>query len=276
MSSHKQNPASDLFGDSHVEPIAPAAPYLGGKKRLADVLVPMIDSVRHTTYAEPFIGMGGIFFRRKIRPRAEVLNDINKELTTFFRILQRHYVPFLEMMRFQITTRAEFERLRLADPATLTDLERAARFIYLQRLAFGGKLDGVFGVIPARPARFDITTLTPHLEALHERLSGVVVECLPYADLIRRYDSPGTLFYLDPPYSGGETDYGKGIFERDDFARLAEQLAGIAGRFILSINDTPEIRDAFKGFQMQEVRTQYTVSCIGGAQDVMELVVRNC
>ena len=85
------------------------------------------------------------------------------------------------------------------------------------------------------------------LDPLHQRLAGVVIERLPYADLIRRYDAPGTLFFLDPPYWGCEGDYGLGVFERADFERLAEQLAGIAGRFILTINATDGARECSAG-----------------------------
>ena len=147
------------------------------------------------------------------------------------------------------------------DPDTLTDLERAARFLYLQRTAFGGKVSGrSFGVARERPARFNLTTLEPMLEDLHSRLAGVVIECLDWSDFIPRYDSAETLFYLDPPYWGCEDDYGKAMFERADFLRLALLLGGIRGRFILSLNDLPEVRETFAGFEMTEIRTTYTIS----------------
>ncbi|WP_295452593.1 DNA adenine methylase, partial [uncultured Pseudophaeobacter sp.] len=97
---------------------------------------------------------------------------------------------------------AAAERLRKTDPATLTDLQRAARFLYLQRQAFGGKLGGVFGVATDRPSRFSLSRLEPILEAAHERLESVIFENLDWSDLIRRYDGSKTLFYLDPPYWG--------------------------------------------------------------------------
>ena len=95
----------------------------------------------------------------------------------------------MDTIKFRIPTRAEFIRLVETNPDTLTDLERAARFLYLQRTAFGGKVSGRnFGVSPDRPGRFDITKLALMLEDLHTRLSGVVIECLPYDEFIRRYD----------------------------------------------------------------------------------------
>ncbi len=246
---------------SHIVPTAPVAPWLGGKRNLAKRICTIIDATPCVTYAEPFVGMGGIFLRRSSRPRAEVINDRGRDIASLFRILQRHYPQFLDTLRFQLTTRAEFLRLVQVDPDTLTDLERAARFLYLQRTAFGGKVSGRnFGVDKTRSARFNLSTLEPMLEDLHSRLGGVVIECLDWSDFIPRYDAEGTLFYLDPPYWGCEDDYGKAMFDRSDFARLAELLGTIKGRFILSLNDLPEVRQTFAGFDLAEVRTTYTIS----------------
>lgn len=244
-----------------VAPTSPVAPWLGGKRNLARRICAILDATPCTTYAEPFVGMGGIFLRRSVRPRAEVINDRGRDVANLFRILQRHYPQFLETLRFQLTTRAEFERLVAVDPDTLTDLERAARFLYLQRTAFGGKVSGRnFGVDRARPGRFNLTTLEPMLEDLHSRLAGVVIECLDWSAFIPRYDSPETMFYLDPPYWGCEDDYGRQMFARGDFQRLADLLAGIRGRFLLSLNDVPDIRAIFSAFGQEEVRTSYTIS----------------
>ncbi|MDI4664728.1 DNA adenine methylase [Xanthobacter autotrophicus] len=239
------------------------AGYVGGKRRLAGRIIERIDQVPHHLYAEPFVGMGGVFLRRHQAPPVEVINDISGDVATFFRVLQRHYVAFLEMLRFQITSRREFERLVATDPSTLTDLERAARFAYLQRTAFGGKVVGrTFGVDARSSGRFNVTRLGPLLEELHERLAGVIIERLPYADFLTRYDRKGALFYLDPPYWGSEGYYGP-AFDRSDFARLAEVLGGLQGRFLLSINDVPSVREIFAAFEMEEVETSYSLNGAG-------------
>ncbi len=257
-----------------VEPVSPVAAYLGGKRNLAKRLIQRIEVIEHQTYAEPFVGMGGIFFRRRYRPKSEVINDLNREVATLFRILQRHYPQFRETINYQLTTRADFERLVETDPDTLTDLERAARFLYLQRTAYGGKISGRnFGVSVGMPARFDLTKLGPMLEDVHSRLSGVVIECLPYQEFIRRYDRPGTLFYLDPPYFGNETDYGRGLFEQSDFERIAGILASIDGRFMMSINDTPEIRRIFGRFEIEDISTTYTMGGNDKPKQAAELIV---
>ncbi|WP_328587483.1 DNA adenine methylase [Algihabitans albus] len=257
-----------------VSPCMPVAPYIGGKRNLAKRLVPLIDALPCQTYAEPFVGLGGIFLRRTRRPQAEVINDLSADVSGLFRVLQRHYQAFLDMIRWQITTRSEFERLVKLDPDSLTDLERAARFLYLQRTAYGGKVNGRnFGVSVGRPGTFDITKLVPLLEALHERLAGVVIERLPYDAFLTRYDRPGTLFYLDPPYAGGEQDYGRRLFQPADFERLADQLASLAGRFILSINDRPEMRQVFGRFEILEVQTSYSLNHVKKGQTAAELIV---
>jgi DNA adenine methylase len=178
----------------------------------------------------------------------------------------------METLKFQITSRAEFERLVASNADTLTDLERAGRFLYLQRLAFGGKVAGRnFGVSDGS-SRFDVTKLGPVLEGIHERLTGVVIECLRWPDFLERYDTPATLFYLDPPYWGSEDDYGSGVFGRSDFIKLAAHLSAIVGKFILSVNDVPETREIFARFAIEQVQTRYTIA--GGKwSDVAEIVV---
>lgn len=256
-----------------IKPVKPVAPWQGGKRALAGRIAERIEAIPHTRYVEPFVGMGGVFFRRRKRPAVEVINDINSDVVTLFRILQRHYQQLLDVLKWQVCSRADFERLVGVDPDGLTDLERAARFLYLQRAAFGGRVaKRTFGIDFQHGARFNLTKLVPMLEDVHERLCGVVIERIPYADCIRRYDSrPGTLFYLDPPYWGCTDDYGRDIFSQEDFARLAEQLAGLQGRFILSLNDTPEVRQLFAGFEIEEVELHYGVG--GGARPAKEVLI---
>lgn len=258
-----------------LEPVAPTRPvagYIGGKRALSARLVRMIGLVDHSCYVEPFVGMGGVFFRRDRRARAEVINDISADVANLFRILQRHYQQLLDVLKWQVASRAEFERLIAVDPDTLTDLERAARFLYLQRLAFGGKVMGrSFGTATTGGARFDLTKLVPMLEDVHERLAGVVIERLSYDRLIPRYDRPHTLFYLDPPYWGCTDDYGRDVFSEGDFECLSGLLKATKGRFIMSINDVPAIRDLFSWATIEPVELNYRVS--GQVTAARELII---
>lgn len=95
----------------------------------------------------------------------------------------------------------------------------------------------------------------------------------PALDLIGHNDREGTLFYLDPPYWGGEADYGAGMFARGDFQRMADKLRSIEGRFILSINDRPEIREIFSWADVEPVQTTYSVAGGEHAAPAAELLI---
>ncbi|MAM95662.1 DNA adenine methylase [Parvibaculum sp.] len=265
--------------ESNYRRVAPgkgAAPYIGGKRMLARRIIERIESLPHAVYAEVFVGMGGVFFRRRFAPKAEVINDRSRDVATFFRVLQRHHQAFLDEMKWKLGSRAEFQRLMDVDPDTLTDLERSARFYYLQKLAFGGKVAGRnFGVDSSSPSGFNIVRLASELQDIHERLSGVTIECLDFEAFLDRYDRPGALFYLDPPYWGSEGDYGKGAFCRDDFGRLANRLRNLKGHFLLSLNDTPGVRECFEGFDFEEVHLTYTITG-AGAKQAAELIIADC
>ena len=101
----------------------------------------------------------------------------------------------------------------------------------------------------------------------------MTIENLPWRQFLARYDRPGTLFYLDPPYWGSEGDYGKELFGRDEFAELAESLSALKGRFILSINDVSEIRALFSRFELKPVELTYSISGAGKQTQARELII---
>jgi len=113
------------------------------------------------------------------------------------------------------------------------------------------------------------------LSAVHLRLSRVYVENMNYDLLIKRFDREGTFLYVDPPYYGCEDYYGDGIFSRDDFARLQAVLADIKGKFLMSINDKPDIRQIFKDFYIEEVQTTYLTAGANKKKRVTELLISN-
>ncbi len=265
----------NLFGE--VEPIKaePIAPYLGGKSQLARTIVGKVQQIRHATFVDVFFGMGGVFFRRVSVPKLEVINDINNELVTLFRVLRNHPEAFLKELEAFPASRVEYDQLRKVNTTHMTDLQRAVRFYYLQRLSFGGKPTGrSFGVSPDRPSRLNIARLREGLQQAAKRLDGVVVENMDWREILSRYDSADTLFYLDPPYWGGEADYGKGVFERSDFAEMAGMLSEVNGRFLLSLNDREEVRQTFEGFSLEQVHLNYSIGKETGKQ-VAELIISN-
>ena len=255
-----------------VKPLPGLAPWVGGKRALASRLAARIAAIPHSLYAEPFLGMGGVFFRRPHAAPAEAVNDKAGAVVNLFRVVQHHPEALLAELRLQLPSRQEFHRLLAVPPETLTDIQRAARFLALQRMAYGGKPGSTsFPVRTTRSNGFGAGDLRRLIEAAHDRLKRVTIEHLDYSEFISRYDRPATLFYLDPPYWGYEGYYGKGLFSRADFERLADQLAGIQGRFLMSINDHPEIRRLFARFTIGEEPVTY---CVGGTvKPVVELVI---
>jgi len=268
------NPEGVQFPSLPVSPADPPAPWIGGKRHLAKRICQVLASTPHGSYCEVFLGMGGVFLRRAVRPGHEVINDVSGDVTNLFRVLRSHPEALLRELRWRPAMRAEFDRLKSAPAHDMTDIERAARFLYLQRLAFGGKVRGrSWGTDRTKPHNFDLRWLEPRLRRLHDRLADVVIEQLDWADFIPQYDHPGALFYLDPPYYGSEDDYGREIFSRADFAQLAETLAGIKGRFLLSINDVPAMRTAFAWAEIEAVKTTYSIAGGEHAAPASELLI---
>lgn len=228
----------------------------------------------HTHYGEVFAGAGWVFFN-KPESRHESLNDLNSDLVAFYRVLQNHLEEFCRQFRWLISSRELFNDWnRQLAAGGLTDIQKAAKFYYLQRQAFGGKLTGrTFGTCSAKAPRINLLRLEEELSEVHLRLARVVIEHLPWQEYVSRYDSPSTFFYADPPYWGFEDFYGKGMFARQDFAALAAHLAAIKGKFILSINDVPAIRSTFAAFNMRTVKTIYCNKKV--APEVQELLISN-
>ena len=258
MTTRKETTATVAAGLMPVDPIKPPAPWRGGKHYLAKRLIERIKAIPHRTYCEPFLGMGGVFFKRRNRSPIEVINDKHGEVVNLFRMIKYHPEAVNAELFLMGPGREVFERLKATPPECLTEIQRAARFLCLQRQVFGGKPDGVFGVHKEGWQQFTIDKVRSSIDAIYTRLKAVVIEKLDYADFIRRYDYPEALFYLDPPYWGTENSYGKDLFSRDDFARLADILASLKGRFVLSIN--PAARAVFDAFETEEVATRYTIN----------------
>jgi DNA adenine methylase len=246
---------------------------MGGKHRLAKQIIERIPE--HRCYVEPFSGAAWVLFR-KPESTVEVLNDINREIVTLYRCLQWHLEEFVRYFKWVLVSRDEFERLKRVEPDTLTDIQRAARFYYIQQSSFGGRVaNPSFGYsIRTRGHKLNLLRIEEELSAAHLRLARVFVECLPYGEVISRYDSSETVFYIDPPYWDCEHYYGRGIFAREDFSRLAAQLAGIKGRFLLSLNDTPGVRETFQSFVFEDVSLKYSFPKTHN-KSVCELLIRN-
>lgn len=251
---------------------SPIIPWLGGKRRLADKLIPLFPP--HECYVEVFAGGAALYFLRPMPAQTEVLNDINGDLVNLYRVVQHHLEEFVRQFKWALSSRQIFKWQQLTDPSTLTDIQRAARFYYLQQHAFGGKIDGqTFGTATTGPA-INLCRIEENLSAAHLRLSGTYVENLPWQEVMRRYDRPHSFFYCDPPYWQTE---GYGVdFGFEQYQELAAFMRTCKGKVMVSINDHPDIRACFDGFHMETLGIKYAVANVHGeAQTSRELVIQN-
>lgn len=235
----------------------PITPWPGGKSRLASQLFPLFDT-GHRTYVEPFAGAAAMLFLRSQPAKAEVLNDINGDMVNLYRVVQHHLDEFVRQFRWQLVSRDEFDRLMESPPSTLTDIQRAARFFYLQKTCFGARVESrSFGVDPRAPARLNLLRIEEDLSQAHLRLARVTIENLPWQECLTRYDSAETFFFLDPPYWQTE---GYGVaFGLEQYHGLAAAMRALKGRALLTVNDHPTMREVFRGFRVKRLATRYTI-----------------
>lgn len=246
----------------------PLVPWPGGKRKLAKHIIPLIGE--HTCYVEPFAGAGGIYFLKE-PSKVEVLNDINGEIMNLYRVVQHHMQELYSQFKWVLVSRDNWNWLQLTPVETLTDIQRAARFIYLQKMAFGARVDKPnFGTAATAPPKFNLLTLERDLEAAHMRLHRTYIENRDWQYIIKKYDRPGTVFYIDPPYW---QTIGYGVdFGWEQYEQLRSLADTIQGRMIISINDHPDIRELFKGLEVKSVDYQYTVGGAGKSGNVKELI----
>lgn len=247
--------------------------YMGGKSLLAKVIVRKIPE--HECYCEVFAGAAWLLFKKE-ESDVEIINDINTDLVTLYRVVKNHLEEFIRYLKWILVARDEFERFRAETPESLTDIQRAVRFYYLLKTGYASRIHKPsFSIATTSKARFNLLRVEEELSAVHLRLCRVYIENKPYGDVLSRFDKPGTFFYLDPPYYGCEDYYGPGIFSCDDFMKLRDILASVKGKFILSINDVAETRRLFRDYCIESVETSYTAGGGNRKQRVSELLIGN-
>lgn len=244
--------------------------YIGGKRAVAKEIIAVLP--KHVTYVEPFAGGAQIFFAKE-PSKVEVLNDLDGELVNFYRVIQRHYEELIRYMRFTIVSRMVFDLLKAANLEQLTDIQRAARMLYLQKTSYAGRVTrqnfrtGIVQAPGLNPER-----IPELIEETHRRLARVLLECLPYEKVLAKYDSPATCFYVDPPYF--EVKHYKFNLDPEDFRTLAERLGAIKGSFVLSLNDVPEVRAIFGAFRIGSIEMAYTAQKTAGKR-FKEVLITN-
>ena len=244
--------------------------YIGGKNRIAAHIIALLPE--HTTYVEPFSGGAQVFFHKE-PSKVEVLNDLDTDVVNFLRVCQWHHQELIRHLEYTVVSRRWYDLLKATDPATLTDIQRAARFFYLQKNSFGGLIvrqNYHYGVVQA--PNYNPIRIPELLRQTHERLRRVQIEQLPYHEVIERYDRPTTLFYLDPPYYRRKLY--RHNFSDEDFENLEQQLSTVSGNWLLSIDDHPEIRRIFARHRMRPISFAYSSQPKAGNR-YAELLISN-
>ncbi|MDP3579158.1 DNA adenine methylase [Methyloversatilis sp.] len=247
----------------------PIIPWIGGKRRLAKQILPLFPE--HTCYVEPFCGGAALFFM-KVPSKVEVLNDLNGDVINLYRVVTHHLDEFVRQFRWALSSRESFLHHQLADVRTLTDIQRAARFFYLQKMCFGAKVEGQrFGTGITGPKRINLTRLEEDLSAAHLRLGQAVIEHLDWQACAARYDRQGTLFFIDPPYWQTE---GYGVpFGFEQYEALASLARSAKGSVIITVNDHPDMRRVFAGLDIRTASINYTVGGSGRSSSATELII---
>ncbi len=245
-------------------------PYIGGKNRLATKIISMLPE--HITYVEAFAGGAQVLFH-KPPSNVEVLNDLDFDIVNFFRVCQWHYEELVRYLRYCLASRQLHELHVKTDPGTLTDIQRAGRFFYLQKNSFGGlvvKRKFHYGV--TQPSNYNLERIPEIIENAHNRLQRVQIESLPYEQVFAKYDRPSTVFYLDPPY------WRRALYNHNfadgDFVLLEQRLRELKGKFVLSLNDLPDVRSLFKNFHILPADIAYTARR-GAGKRFEEVLITN-
>ncbi|MGE4268258.1 MAG: DNA adenine methylase [Deferribacterales bacterium] len=245
--------------------------WLGGKSRLADTIISKIPP--HTCYVEVFCGGAHVYFTKQ-PSKVEVINDINGELVNLYRVAKEHLEEFIRQFKFLLVSREQYKKYQDTPPEVMTDILRAVRFYYLMKMSFGAKVTGQnYGYSVTSPPRLNLLRVEEDFSEAWVRLARTNIENLPYSVCMAKYDSADTFMYLDPPYFDCEGDYGAGIFSKEDFVRLRDIMKGLKSKFMMSINDVPQIREIFGCFRIEEVTTTYSVGDTQKA--VPELLITN-
>ena len=242
--------------------------WIGGKRALRSKIIDRLpaDAGR---YIEVFGGAGWVLFGRDPSPgQLEVFNDYDSDLINIYRCVKYHPEELKKELAILPDSRELFFDFQTQEHMRgLTDIQRAARSLYLIKVSFGSDR-GSF----ATSSKI-VSNISSYFDAVQARLRKVVIENLDFEKLIRVYDRENAIFYCDPPYMGTESYY-RAQFESSDHVRLSRVLHGIKGKFLLSYNDCSEVRELYADCYVEPlVRTNQLAAT--GPTEYKEVLIRN-
>jgi DNA adenine methylase len=217
----------------------------GNKFYLRDVIVPLIPP--HKIYVELFAGSGAIFFNKE-KAEKNILNDLDK--TTYNNFLLLKQAP-TDISKYRLQEKVSIPKLRKIYDSlgnSITD-----RFIKAKiGVSSGFNSKPVTKSKEILRSEFNLNNVvTRKLPPIQEKLKGVEILNRDYEEVVKKYDSKDTFFFLDPPYEDTPNSFGYAEDVGFDFERLADVLDGIKGKFLMTINDSKNIRNIFKNFYIK-------------------------
>ena len=239
--------------------------YYGGKQKLANRILPLLPS--HVLYAEPFAGGAAILFA-KDPSEIEVLNDTNKELINFYKVVQQDFVTLEKRVRITLHSRdmhADAEAI-YARPHLFEEIDRAWAVWVMASQSFSSILGGSWGYDKKK----NTTTKKISNKGLQFnedyaiRLQNVQLECSDALYIIKSRDTEQSFFYCDPPYFNSDCAHYKGYSEHD-FKNLLNTLAEIKGKFLLSSYPSPLLAEYTKKFGWHNNQIEQQVSVNKGS-----------
>lgn len=250
----------------------PMIAWPGGKRRLADTILPLIPA--HQCYVEPFAGAGALYFCKEPSP-VEVINDINGELINLYRVVKHHFEEFYRQFKYALSSRQVFEWHKQEVPETLTDIQRAARFFYLQKHSHSGKVPAEsFGTATTGTPSFNLLRIEEDLSAVHLRLQNTYIEHLSWEKVIDKYDRAHSFFFIDPPYW---QTAGYGVeFDWQQYELLKAKFDSLQGKVMVTLNAHPDILELFKGYPQDIVDIKYSMGDLQGTPKTShEVIIRS-
>lgn len=199
----------------------------------------------------------------------EVYNDIDGGLVNLYRCVKYHCAELQrELSGLPDARECFFDSRRQLDAGGLTDIQRAARYYYIIRESFGSDRRSY------KTSEITLDRGIDYLPQVQDRLRKVKIEHRDFEPLIRTYDRADALIYCDPPYVDTEQYY-DAPFNRTDHERLAAVLASVKGRFLLSYNDDPYIRQLYAGCTIEGVVRGNYLAAQGNKTPYKEIIIRN-
>lgn len=223
--------------------------WVGGKKNLRKRISSLIPKDIES-YIEPFGGGGWVLFYKDKWANLEVYNDLDNRLVNLFNCVKYHQDELIKELRYMFASRTQFKEA-LNHPG-ITDIQKAARFMFLISRSFGGKGRDFGTSVKGTTTMKSTGNILSRIPIIANRIDKVEIENVDFKELILKYDYNKAFFYLDPPYTKGA---GYITTSTKDFNHigLKDILMNLKARFLLSYDDSPMIRELYKDFNIIEV-----------------------